>query len=157
MKNNITFILSLLLFAVISTQASAQDFLADARNEVHLFNQTSLETEQVPEWWYKVEKEANLPPEATPLDVEAADLQEIIYYATLYGERFDFRASVVQLLDVYQYHNDERYRMLAVSALHAIGDPFGIEGLRKALRYESSPRIRNVTKAALKSFDSSSQ
>lgn len=156
MKNTTTHILILLLFAALPTLTHAQEFLADVQNEVHLFNQSTAPSDPEPAFWFKVEKEANLPEKATHEDIEVADIQEIIYYATLYGERFDFRASVAQLLDVYRYHENESYRMMAVSALHAIGDRHGIEGLREAVRHQPSARIRQLTKAALKAYDEAS-
>ena len=129
MKKTITYIYLVLLCAAFSVNAVAQTPATIAQNDRLLYNQDlprfsgSADSVEL----LKLEKEANLPARASYQDVKASDMQEIIFFANTYGDTFDFRASVIQLLEVYKNHPDKKYRLLAVASLHAIGDPYGME------------------------------
>lgn len=153
MKKMKRFTYMLLLTAASTFGANAQTPNV-SQHETPLFHQrlTTPSVDRDTQRWFKLEKDANLPAGTRYGEVRASDMQEIIFFASMYGEEIDFRASVSQLLDVYEHHADMQFRLLAAAALHAIGDPYGMEGLWEALEHESSPRVRHVTQAALRDF-----
>ena len=156
MKKIKTIALYLMLCTAASSFYPANAQTPDvSQAETPLFHEvmTTPSAEQDGTWWFRVERDANLPAGARYEEVKGSDLQEIIFFATMYGEKMDFRASVFQLLDIYEHHADPQYRLLAAAALHAVGDPYGMEGLRNALKKETAPRVRYVTQAALRDYD----
>lgn len=76
---------------------------------------------------------------------------QVIYLARYYGDRIDLDRASSRLLDVYLLGRHEPERILALAALHAIGNRFAMEHLlqRMWLRQEHSPRVRRLTLAAL--------
>ncbi len=103
-------------------------------------------------WWRALQEEVNLPRESNYTDVTMSELQDIIFFATVHGDKVDFRASVPQLLDVYKYHEVEGMRTMALAALHAIGSSYGMEGLREAVQEQESPALRRLTLRALHDY-----
>jgi Na+-transporting methylmalonyl-CoA/oxaloacetate decarboxylase gamma subunit len=54
-----------------------------------------------------------------------------------------------KLLEVYLKHERVAFRMMALAALHAIGDEDAMQTLNQVVRQEASERVRRVTVAAL--------
>ena len=108
------------------------------------------EAERSPEWWSRLEAEINLPPAASSRRITEAALQNVIFFATMHGDKLDLNPSVAALVEVYRHDRDDARRLMAVAALHAIGSRQAIAGLRSSLRPESNARVRHVTLSALK-------
>ncbi len=84
-------------------------------------------------------------------------LQHINFFATHYGDRVDFARAVPRLLRIYETDATEGYRIMALTALHAIGDAGAMQYLREALRWERSERVRRLTLAALADYAARTQ
>jgi hypothetical protein len=76
-------------------------------------------------------------------------LQQIIFNATLYGDRADFCKSASCLYDIYRFDRDEQFRIMALAGLHAIGFEETMRQLARDVRWETSPRLRRLTMGAL--------
>ncbi len=76
-------------------------------------------------------------------------MQHINFFATHYGDRVDFTSAVPELLRIYDADATEGYRIMALAALHAIGDEGAMQYLRQAVQWERSERVRKLTLAAL--------
>ena len=79
-------------------------------------------------------------------------LQNVIHIATFQGEKFTFKKAVSPLLNVYIFDKEEDHRLMALSALHAIGDTYGMQRLRELVNDDSSERIRRLTRRALADY-----
>lgn len=102
-------------------------------------------------WW-----EHNLGEQlASLLDspVEASK-QRGLEFCLHFGELsdIDLSAAVPKLLDIYDHDANEGYRIMALSALHVLGEAEGMFGLLERVNTEASPRVRRLTVAALVSF-----
>ncbi len=66
--------------------------------------------------------------------VRVRTLQDIIFLANQHGDRVAFRKVVSPLLNVYLFDKNDNDRIMAVTALHALGDRYGMRRLRETLR-----------------------
>ena len=81
--------------------------------------------------------------------VREQTLQDIIYIATFHSDTVSLKKVVSPLVTLYLFDKDERHRIMAVAALSALNDPYGIERLREEVQQERSARVQQVTLAAL--------
>lgn len=82
-------------------------------------------------------------------------MQHIAHFAYFYGEGLDLSATVPNLLATYRGDADERSRLFALAALHAIGDEEAMQEIRQhvwSLDDEASSRVQLVTLAALMQY-----
>ena len=79
-------------------------------------------------------------------------MQEIIYLAQHEGQTYDFRPTVPQLLSIYDSKRPEAQRIMALLALHAIGDPGAMRRLDALSAMESSDRVRVLTLVVLDEY-----
>ncbi len=119
--------------------------------EVPLVNQYIADTfEQRSDAWWKALESQLLLMLDRPVDrVNEIVLRNIIFFGHSHSDKLDLRAASPKLLEIYKHCQDTGYRMLALSALHAVG---GEEQLREAFRIaraEDSERIFKMTRAAL--------
>lgn len=92
------------------------------------------------------------------LDAEAPatrqqTLQFITFFATNYHDKLDLTRALPRLLRIYEYDAEENARIMALTALHAIGEETSMGYLRELVRKEQSPRVRRLALAALADFD----
>lgn len=73
----------------------------------------------------------------------------IIHYARIADQQeqavFDFQSAVPRLLAIFRTEQDPSRRLLALSALHAIGDTSAMQTLAEWIPHERSERIRRHT------------
>lgn len=79
-------------------------------------------------------------------------MQDVILIASLHGDKITFEKVVSPLLNVYIFDKDANYRLMALAALHAIGDPYGMQRLRELANDDSSERVRRLTHRALANY-----
>ncbi len=90
---------------------------------------------------------------ASPVEqVRQQAMQNIIFLATYRGDEVRFEQVVAPLLNVYLFGGNEGHRILAVTALHAIGDRYGMRRLRETVRDVNADRVRLHTLRALNDF-----
>lgn len=151
MKNIITSIYIFLFIAVIPLTVHAQGLPGLAPGQSLLSDQYVVHplADRDQQWWETIEEDIHFQEDATVEEITEAQIRDIIFFANLHGDKLDFSASVPLLLDVYAQHPDESYRLLAVAALHKIGDRQGMKKLGKLVKAEKSERVRHVTYSAL--------
>lgn len=112
-----------------------------------------LVTPEGPSWWAQ-----NLGEQLAALldsPVEASKqqgLQHCLHFGSLYSHEIDLSAAVPKLLEIYDKDPVEGYRIMALSALHEIGDPESMFVLLERVNQETSPRVRRLTLATLVSY-----
>ena len=84
--------------------------------------------------------------------VQERAMQSIIFFATYYPEQADFRRTAAQLLQIYRYEQDEQQRVLALSALNALGDETAMRHLAQDVEHETSERLRRLATAAVNHY-----
>lgn len=82
-------------------------------------------------------------------------LQDVIYIAQFHGDTVTFKKVVSPLLNIYLFDKDDRYRIMAIAALHAVGDAYGMQRLREEVSGVRSRRVRQLTLALLADYDRS--
>lgn len=147
------FLLSLGLVASARAQQTAPSDIAPTdftQEEVSGYDLSSFG----PTWWNGVGRAVDLELKGTDSEVERA-LQKVIFLATYYPEQANFRRSNYEIYLVWRFNRDERLRLMAISAMTAIGD----DGAMRLLAYrddgfsyapwEESPLVRRLTAAAV--------
>ena len=67
-----------------------------------------------------------------------------------YGEQVEFsHRTVIEVVRLYRDHSDDRVRRMAVVALGAVGDEWGLDFLKRSLPYESVAPVRHTVAAVL--------
>ncbi len=79
-------------------------------------------------------------------------LQNVIFVAKVYSDKVDLSPTVPGLLDIYRFDRNEDHRIMALSALHPIGNKEAMEFLRRHVREVKSDRVRTLTCAVLAEF-----
>lgn len=89
----------------------------------------------------------NIESESRPMKSRA--IQQAQHFAT-YRNDANLKAAVPALVRVYRYDPDPKFRLAAVSALHAIGNDAGMQAVRAALSRQTDQRVQMVSIAALR-------
>lgn len=104
------------------------------------------------EWWGNLEHQLAASLTSRIDDVRHQALVLTITFAVRYPERMDLRRAVPPLAYMYAKEEDERHRVMALSALHAIGGTFSMQLLAEAAGSQTSARVRQLTNAALAEY-----
>ncbi len=138
------FILSLLFPA----RANAQ---VPVTQDVPLINQYIADSyeHRSATWWNALGRQLTLSVDVPYEQVQETALQNIIFFATHHGEKVKLNDAAARLLGIYQHHDQEAFRIMALAALHAIGDESTMQKLQRIVEEEASDRVRHVTVAAL--------
>lgn len=111
---------------------------------------------RVPVWAQHLGEQLDTELASPSEDVRRAALQHTAYFASFYGDALDLTATLPELLEIYRSADDEQSRLLAVAALHAIGDESAMQELRNSvdLDFDGGDRMRLqfVTMAALADY-----
>ena len=100
-------------------------------------------------WWKSLSKANARALGSSDEQVKEQALQNIIFFATHYGKDVDFKRATTELYNIYRFDKNEARRIMALAALHAIGRENTMRILSQHVRWERSPRVRRLTKAAL--------
>ncbi|ARA94556.1 MAG: hypothetical protein D6685_17270 [Bacteroidetes bacterium] len=149
MLNRIAFIIALTglllpLPAAAQTPASqiplVDEYLADAY------------AERSPSWWNALSRQLVLSLDKPVTQVDQQTLQNIIFFATNHADKVRLDGATQPLLWIYRTHPDDSYRLMALAALHAIGDENAMYRLYQHVERETSERVRKSTIAALNDY-----
>ena len=69
--------------------------------------------------------------------VKQAAMQHIITY----GDRLDVNEAVFDIVRIYRFHKNERFRQMAVVALSKINSDYAAYFLKRSLKFEKNPTI----------------
>lgn len=119
-------------------------------NEEHLVNQFLADRidDRGDSWWNALGRHLTLMVDRPQDEVDEATLQNIIYFATLHGDKIKLDDAIPGLVELYRRHEDVGMRVLALAAVHAIGDRDAIDAAYSASQQDDSELVRRVAKAA---------
>lgn len=63
-----------------------------------------------------------------------------------------FKKVVSPLLNMYIFDKEVNHRLMTLSALHAIGDAYGMQRLRELVNDEPSEQVQRLTRHALADY-----
>lgn len=100
--------------------------------------------------WWKALRTEHLKALASPEpEVRAQAMQNIIFLARYHGHRISFRCVAPVLFQIFQRDEVECLRLMAVSAIVAVGDEATIRQLATVLHREESERVQHAARTAL--------
>lgn len=85
----------------------------------------------------------------SPIDEQRSQAFQLTAYYARSRPELDLEPTVPVLVEIYKGDAEERYRLAAVGALHAIGDENGMQQVRRLVYWQPSGRVQNVSLAAL--------
>ena len=100
-------------------------------------------------WWKALERQLTLAVDMPYEQVSEVTLKNIIFFATHHSDKVKLDRVAPRLLEVYRERDAVGYRMMAVAALHAIGNEGSMQQLNQIVANETEGMVRNVTIAAL--------
>lgn len=147
--NLLTLTLALALAASLPARAQVP-----VENTPHLVNQylDNRYEAYTAAWWDALGPQLTLSLVQTDGQIDAATLQNIIYFAANHGDKVRLDDAAPLLLEVYRTHGRESYRTMAMAALYAIGEPGAMKQLARARKQEPSEKLRKLTLAALAAY-----
>lgn len=145
--------LFLIVTILLAAPAAAQSLVPDVAPYVNQYIATSGEIEPSEAWWDALASELVLAV-ASPEGGEVSEsaLQNVIFFAQMHGKRLHLKPAVPHLLELYRSAEQEGTRIMALAALHAIGNRAAMDDLRQGVAYETSPRVKKLTVAALSEY-----
>lgn len=140
--------LSLLLFAFLAGPANGQaqtcqQPLADQYKQ-------DADATRSDAWWNALGRELTLSIDGSPHDVSSKAIGDIIFFATHHGQDVNLTDATEPLLRIYFEHEVVGARVMAVAALHAIGDNSAMQKLKYRVEDEPSHLLQHITLAALR-------
>jgi len=147
----LTLLSLLVLLLPFARPAVGQVSLAGNYNLVNAYVTDSYE-QRSKAWWNALGRQLTLLIDVPYEQVNEPALQNIIFFAANHSEKVRLNDAVPKLTEIYLHHENVSYRMMALAALHAIGDEKTIHQLERTVRKEPSERIRKMTLAVLKDY-----
>ena len=153
MKSHVRFIILAFAFLFIAPVASMAQVPALAINEPLVNDYISdNDSPRRASWWNLLGRQLTNGIDKPVDKVSVSELQNVIYFATHHKEKVNLYDAVPSLLDIAQNHEEEGYRIMAVTALHTIGQYNGMKKVRLLLRTEESERVQRVIKATVADY-----
>lgn len=88
-------------------------------------------------------------------DIDEVTLQNAIYFGTHFKDKVDLTLASPKLLQVYRKHSKVEYRIMALAAIHAIGDAETMKELPR-LAWRQQPVVKKMTRAAVADYQRTS-
>ena len=139
----------------------ALSFLAPAtfaqtlvENEQPLVNQYIFDYNQIKNeaWWNALESQLILMVSKPHDQIDEISMQNLIFFASHHADKMDLRPAVPAIFDMYKHHELEGMRIMAVVAMHAIGDRHGMEQVQRYARQQPEGPARHIAMLALADY-----
>lgn len=136
---------------MISGTAGAQDVQRPGAIEVE-----STFTQQYDQWtarqWKALRKQLLQSLKAPAEQADPTVLQNVIYFATYFADEIRIDRAAPRILEIYRTHPQPEVRLMALSALHALGDPETMVRLARIVPFEEAGTVRHVGIAAVSDY-----
>ena len=106
-------------------------------------------TQRSTTWWDALGRQLELQLDQPYSEVNSVTLQNIVFFATHHRDKVKLDDAAPRLLEIYLHHEQEEYRVMALAALHAIGERETMRKLTQVYEDQPSERLRRITLAAL--------
>ncbi len=100
-------------------------------------------------WWRALESQLAVTLDRPVQQVAEVSLQNVIYFANNHSDRVDLTEAAPLLMNIYRDHDLVGFRMMALAALHAIGDDEYLREAYVVARRSDSERVQKMARAAL--------
>ncbi len=153
MKNQLAKHISIGLFLLMVAPVGAVAQVATVSQQP-LISQY-VENDEVTEkksWWNLLGRQLTHSIDKPYSEVSVAEMQNIIFFASNYKDQVKLNDANAPLLDVLNNHPDPQYRLMAVSAINAIGQRSAMIALKRAADNEASPLVKRVAMAAVNNY-----
>ena len=143
--------LGALLLCMLPVVANAQVSVQTQQPLITQYIENDAATKKT-SWWNLLGRKLSHSIDKPHAEVSVAEMQNIIFFASNYKNKVKLRDALPSLLDVFKHHENEQFRMMALSAINAIGHRPAMIELRKAAVHEPSEKVKKLANAAVKDF-----
>ena len=148
MNNFIATFFSAFLLAALLASAPTQA-AADAPTEPASVAEPVDLSAKSPAWLEVLNRQMRLSLASPVASVREQTMQNIITFAAVHGEEVDLSGTADELYAIYRWDESEAHRIMALAALHAVGDEHSMQRLAQDVRLERSERVRRHAKRVL--------
>ncbi len=103
--------------------------------------------------WKQLSQQLTLSLDSPIAQIKLETLQHVNFFATYYSDKIDLTEAVTTLIEIYEDDMEEGFRILALTSLHALSDRSVMMYLSDVVQTEQSPRVRQLTLAALAEYN----
>lgn len=106
------------------------------------------------QWWEDLSEAVDEQLKGSAEEQEEA-MRKVIFLASYYPDKARFNDSVTELYNIWRFNRDEKFRVMALAALFAMGDEDAMRllayrgGLPTYAGWDPSPLVRRLTAAAV--------
>lgn len=142
MKNTTLYITLFVALFLPVISAQAQEAAVPSVQE-QLMGRAQYE-QWTPQQWKALRTQILRSLKADPAQADPVLLQNVIYFATHYGDQIQLERAARRLLNIYEQSASPQLRLLALSALHAVGNGEVMPALARTVRFDESDTVRKV-------------
>ncbi|MEM8484714.1 MAG: HEAT repeat domain-containing protein [Bacteroidota bacterium] len=153
MKNQIAkyTVLGLFILMIAPAGAAAQVATVSQQPLISQYVENDAVTEKK-SWWNLLGRQLTHSIDKPYTEVSVAEMQNIIFFASNYKNKVKLNDANAPLLDVLNNHPDPQYRLMAVSAINAIGQRSAMIAMKRAADNEASPLVKRVAMVAVNKY-----
>ncbi len=100
-------------------------------------------------WWRNLERVKDAKLNSSDCEKQELALRNLAFLATVYPDQKRFDRVIGDLYTMYRFDDNPNKRIMALSALHAIGHEDTMRTIAQDVRFERDERVRKLTVAAL--------
>ena len=153
MRNFVRFYI-IAAFVLVVAPTSAQAQVPVATFSQSLVNEYigDTNTPRRASWWNLLGRQLTVTIDKDFNQVSENELINVIYFATHHTNKVHLDDAVPSLLNIVEHHNEDGYRIMALSALHAIGDAESINRVELLYAAEPKGRVKKTMRAVVADY-----
>lgn len=103
-------------------------------------------------WWNLLGRQLSHSIDKPYEEVSVTEMQNIIFFATAHNDKVRLKDALPSLLNILENHEDSQFRLMAVSAIHAIGQRPSMVKLSQLIKEEEHPLVKRIGTAAVNDY-----
>ena len=112
----------------------------------------SGEVTKSPTWWNLLGRQLSHSIDKPRNQVSVIEMQNIIFFATTHNDKVKLKDALPSLLDIAENHENPQFRVMAVSAIHAIGHRSAMVELTRIEKKEEHSLVKRISRAAINDY-----
>ena len=103
-------------------------------------------------WWNLLGRQLSYSIDKPYEDVSVIEMQNIIFFATTHNDKVKLNDALPSLLSIFEHHENPQFRVMAVSAIHAIGKRSAMVEVTRILKNEEHSLVKRIGQAAVNDY-----
>ncbi len=103
-------------------------------------------------WWNLLGRQLSYSIDKPYEEVSVIEMQNIIFFATTHNDKVKLKDALPSLLNILENPEDPQSRLMAVSAIHAIGQRPAMVKMSQLIKEEEHPLVKRIGTAAVNDY-----